>query len=222
MRLTTAFAVAAALATGVVAAAPTIGQPAPAFTAVDSKGATVSLADFKGKFVVLEWTNDGCPFVQKHYSGGADGNMQRLQRKARDKGAVWLSVISSAPGKQGHVSGEQADALSEQRGAVPTHVLLDESGEVGRLYEAKTTPHMFIVDPEGTLIYAGGIDSIPSADVDDIPKATPYVELALTQAMAGEPVRHPLTKPYGCSIKYWVIPNLSGPELDVAPGLRSA
>jgi peroxiredoxin len=202
MRLSSAFAVAAALAAGAAAAASSIGQPAPDFSVVDSKGATVSLSDFKGKFVVLEWTNDGCPFVKKHYQGDAAGNMQTLQRQARDKGAVWLSVISSAPGKQGNVDGEQADALSAQRKATPTHVLLDASGDVGRLYEAKTTPHMFIVGPDGNLVYAGGIDSIPSADVEDVAKATPYVELALAQAMAGEPVGHPLTKPYGCSIKY--------------------
>lgn len=202
MRLTSALAVAAVLATGAAAAAPTVGRPAPTFSVIDSTGATVSLADFKGKFVVLEWTNDGCPFVQKHYHGNSGGNMQALQQQVRDQGAVWLSVISSAPGKQGHVSGAQADQLSERRGATPTHVLLDASGDVGRLYAAKTTPHMFIVDPEGILIYAGGIDSIPSADVEDISKATPYVELALAQAMAGEPVGHPLTKPYGCSVKY--------------------
>lgn len=198
MRLTSALAVAAALATGAAAAAPTVGKPAPGFTATDSKGAAVALSDFKGRFVVLEWTNDGCPFVQKHYKG----NMQALQQQARDQDVAWLSVISSAPGKQGHVSGAQADALSESRGAVPTHVLLDESGDVGRLYEAKTTPHMFIVDPEGTLVYAGGIDSIPSADADDIDKATPYVELALAQAIAGEPIEHAVTRPYGCSVKY--------------------
>jgi hypothetical protein len=186
MRLTTAFAVAATLATAAASAAPTVGQP-------------VSLQDYKGKFVVLEWTNDGCPFVKKHYDSG---NMQSLQKDAASNGAVWLSVISSAPGKQGHVSGAQADELSRSRKAQPAHVLLDESGDVGRLYEAKTTPHMFIVDPAGTLVYAGGIDSIPSADPDDIPKATPYVQLALAEAMAGKPVSQAVTKPYGCAVKY--------------------
>jgi hypothetical protein len=199
MRLTTAFAVAATLATAAASAAPTVGQPAPGFSAVDSSGKTVSLQDYKGKFVVLEWTNDGCPFVKKHYDSG---NMQSLQKDAASNGAVWLSVISSAPGKQGHVSGAQADELSRSRKAQPAHVLLDESGDVGRLYEAKTTPHMFIVDPAGTLVYAGGIDSIPSADPDDIPKATPYVQLALAEAMAGKPVSQAVTKPYGCAVKY--------------------
>ncbi|HEY0973931.1 MAG TPA: redoxin domain-containing protein [Solimonas sp.] len=179
-------------------AAPKIGQPAPAFEVRSSAGNTVKLADFKGKFVVLEWTNDGCPFVQKHYHG----NMQSLQKGATEKGAVWLSVISSAPGKQGHVSAAQADELSRSRKAAPTAVLLDESGDVGRLYEAKTTPHMFIVDPQGTLVYAGGIDSIPSADPDDIPKAKAYVRVALDEAMSGKTVGEPLTKPYGCSVKY--------------------
>jgi hypothetical protein len=199
MRLTTAFAVAATLATAAAGAAPTVGQPAPGFSAVDSSGKTVSLQDYKGKFVVLEWTNDGCPFVKKHYDSG---NMQSLQKDAASNGAVWLSVISSAPGKQGHVSGAQADELSRSRNAQPAHVLLDESGDVGRLYEAKTTPHMFIVDPAGTLVYAGGIDSIPSADPADIPKATPYVQLALAEAIAGKPVSQAVTKPYGCAVKY--------------------
>lgn len=200
MRLTSALAVAAALATSIVSAAPSVGQPAPAFSAKNSKGETVNLADFKGKFVVLEWTNDGCPFVKKHYN--AAGNMQSLQGEAAEQGAVWLSVISSAPGKQGHVSGAQADALTAQRKAQPAHVLLDESGDVGRLYDAKTTPHMFIVDPEGKLVYAGGIDSIPSPDVEDIAKATPYVKLALAEATSGKPVTQAVTKPYGCAVKY--------------------
>ncbi len=199
MRLTSAFAVAAALATAAASAAPTVGQQAPTFSAVDSSGQTVNLQDLKGKFVVLEWTNDGCPFVKKHYDSG---NMQSLQKQAAADGAVWLSVVSSAPGKQGYVSGAQADELSTSRNAQPTHVLLDPSGDVGRLYEAKTTPHMFIVDPEGTLVYAGGIDSIPSADPADIPKATPYVQVALAEAIAGKPVTQAVTKPYGCAVKY--------------------
>lgn len=199
MRIATLFALATVLGIGSAAAAPSVGQPSPSFSATDSSGKTVSLSDFKGKFVVLEWTNDGCPFVKKHYGSG---NMQSLQKQATNDGAVWLSVISSAPGKQGHVDGAQADALTREREAHPTRVLLDPSGDVGRLYGAKTTPHMFIVDPEGTLIYAGGIDSIASSDPADIPKAKPYVKTALAEAMGGKPISEPVTKPYGCNVKY--------------------
>lgn len=194
-----AFAIAAALVAGTATAAPSVGQPSPAFSATSSNGNTVSLSDFQGKFVVLEWTNDGCPFVKKHYSSG---NMQSLQQQATDDGAVWLSVISSAPGKQGHVDAAQADELTKTRGAHPAHVLLDPSGDIGRLYGAKTTPHMFIVDPKGTLVYAGGIDSIASSDPADIAKAKPYVKTALAEAMGGKPISEPITKPYGCNVKY--------------------
>jgi peroxiredoxin len=180
------------------AAAAKVGEPAPAFSVADSNGKTVSLADYKGKYVVLEWTNHECPFVKKHYSG----NMQAQQKEFTGKGVVWLSVISSAPGKQGHVDGAKANELSKSRNAAPTAVLLDEKGEVGRLYGAKTTPHMFIVDPEGKLIYAGGIDSIDTADEEDLPKATQYVRVALNEAMAGKPVSQAKTKNYGCSVKY--------------------
>jgi peroxiredoxin len=199
MRFPIALALTAALFAGSAWAAPKVGQPAPAFTATDSRGNSVSLAEQRGKFVVLEWTNDGCPFVQKHYRSG---NMQALQQAARADGAVWLTVISSAPGKQGHVTGAAADALTEAHKASPTAVLLDESGTVGRAYDARTTPQMFIVDPQGTLIYAGGIDSIPSADTEDIARAKPYVRTALAEAMAGKPVTDAVTKPYGCSVKY--------------------
>jgi len=180
------------------AAAAKVGEPAPAFSVADSNGKTVSLADYKGKYVVLEWTNHECPFVKKHYSG----NMQAQQKEFTGKGVVWLSVISSAPAKQGHVDGAKANELSKSRNAAPTAVLLDEKGEVGRLYGAKTTPHMFIVDPEGKLIYAGGIDSIDTADEEDLPKATQYVRVALNEAMAGKPVSQAKTKNYGCSVKY--------------------
>ncbi len=193
-----AVATALTLGIGSVTAAPKVGEPAPGFAATDSHGKSVELADYRGKVVVLEWTNDGCPFVQKHYQG----NMQGLQRTAAEEGAVWLSVISSAPGKQGHVSGAQADALTTERGAAPTAVLLDETGAVGRLYGAQTTPHMFIIDPAGTLIYAGGIDSIASADAADIAKARPHLQIALNEALADKPISQPLTKPYGCSVKY--------------------
>jgi peroxiredoxin len=194
----TLFAAALLACAGAASAAPTVGAPAPDFTLPGADGKTYSLSAQKGKYVVLEWTNHDCPFVKKHYSG----NMQALQKDAADKGVVWLSVISSAPGKQGHVDAARATALTESRGAAPTAVLLDPSGEVGRKYDAKTTPHMFVVAPDGTLVYMGGIDSIPSSDVADIAKATPYVKVALAEAMAGKPVSNASTKPYGCSVKY--------------------
>lgn len=180
-------------------AGPTVGQPAPAFTAVDSHGKTVSLADFKGRPVVLEWSNDGCPFVQKHYKSG---NMQALQKAYTARNVAWLTVLSSAPGKQGHVDGAGADRLSSERGAVPTAVLLDASGALGKRYDAKTTPHLFVIDGNGVLAYAGAIDSIPSADAEDVAKATPYLQQALDAVLAGKPVAQPATPPYGCSIKY--------------------
>lgn len=180
-------------------AGPTVGQPAPAFSAVDASGKTVQLADYKGRPVVLEWTNDGCPFVKKHYDSG---NMQALQKTYTARNVAWLTVISSAPGKQGHADGAKAQKLSADRGAAPTAVLLDESGTVGRLYDAKTTPHLFVIDAAGTLVYAGAIDSEPSGDPADIPNAVPYVKNALDEVLAGKPVTAAKTKPYGCSIKY--------------------
>lgn len=184
---------------GTSLAMPTVGQAAPDFTATDSKGAAHSLSDYRGKIVVLEWTNHDCPYVRKHYGSG---NMQALQQHATAQGVVWLSVISSAPGKQGYVDGKEADALTAQRGASPTAVLLDPEGEIGRLYGARTTPHMFIVDGEGTLRYMGGIDSIASSDTADIATATPYVKVALSELAAGKAVSDAVTRPYGCSIKY--------------------
>jgi AhpC/TSA family len=183
----------------VAAAAPQIGQPAPAFTSTDSKGTSVSLNQYRGKTVVLEWTNADCPYTRKHYTSG---NMQGVQALAQKNGVVWLTVISSAPGKQGYVNGPAADALTTSRGASPTAVLLDPSGAVGRLYGAKTTPHMFVIDKNGTLQYMGGIDSLATAEVDDIPKAEPYLKEAMLAVTQGAPVAHPVTKPYGCSIKY--------------------
>ena len=176
-----------------------IGQPAPDFTSKDSKGANRRLSDFRGKPVVLEWTNADCPYTRKHYSSG---NMQSVQKLAQKDGVVWLTVISSAPGKQGYVNGPAADALTQSRGAAPTAVLLDPSGTVGRLYRAKTTPHMFVIDPAGNLQYMGGIDSIATADVADIPKAEPYLKEALVAVVENKPVTHAVSKPYGCSIKY--------------------
>ncbi len=148
---------------------------------------------------MLEWTNDGCPFARKWYGSGA---MQSLQRDATARGAVWLSVISSAPGEQGNVTGTQADALTAQRHAAPTHVLLDPSGTLGHLYRATTTPDIFVVAPSGTLAYAGGADSVVSADPADLARAEPTGREAVMTVLAGQPVAHPVTRPYGCSVKY--------------------
>ena len=193
------FALAALMFASAAAAAPKIGEPAPGFSLQGSDGKAHALADYKGKYVVLEWTNDGCPFVRKHYGSGT---MQALQKDETRKGVAWLTIVSSAPGKEGFVDAAQANALTKARGAAPTAVLLDPTGEVGHKYEARTTPHMFIVAPDGKLIYMGGIDSIASADAEDIPKATPYVKVALSEAMAGKAVTNAVTKPYGCSVKY--------------------
>lgn len=175
------------------------GEPAPEFSLTDSKGATRKLSDFRGKLVVLEWLNHECPFVKKHYEGE---NMQNLQKEYTGKGIIWLSIISSAPGKQGHRTGPQADADTKDKNAVPTAVLLDHAGEVGKQYGAKTTPEIFIIDREGRVIYAGAIDSVKSTDPKDLAKAESYVRLALEAALAGQPVSTPQTEPYGCSVKY--------------------
>src|SRR3984957_7192496 len=180
-------------------AAPQIGQPAPDFTATDSQGTSHSLSQMRGKIVVLEWTNADCPNTRKHYPSG---NMQSVQTLARENGVIWLSVISSAPGKQGYVDGPAADALTQSRGAAPTAVLLDPTGTLGRLYGAKTTPHMFVIDKNGALQYMGGIDSIATADVGDIRNAEPYLKEAMLAVVQGSPVAHPVTRPYGCSVKY--------------------
>ena len=179
--------------------APQIGAPAPDFTATDSKGNSIHLSQYHGKTVVLEWTNAECPYTRKHYTSG---NMQGFQTLAQKTGIVWLTVISSAPGKQGYVDGPAADALTQARGAVPTAVLLDPSGTVGRLYGAKTTPHMFVIDKNGALQYMGGIDSIATTDVSDIAHAEPYLKEAMLAVAQGSPVALPVTRPYGCSIKY--------------------
>jgi hypothetical protein len=176
-----------------------IGQPAPDFTATDSKGSAVSLRELRGKIVVLEWTNADCPYTRKHYSSG---NMQGIQALAQKDGVVWLSVISSAPGKQGYVDGPAADALTHARGAAPSSVLLDPQGTLGRLYGAKTTPHMFVIDKNGALQYMGGIDSLATADAGDIPSAEPYLKEAMLAVVQGSPVAHAVTRPYGCSVKY--------------------
>ena len=190
---------AASLMTAAHAQTAKVGQPAPGFEATTADGATVRLSDFAGEAVVLEWTNDGCPFVQKHY---ATKNMQNLQKRMTADGTVWLSVISSAPGEQGHADGARANALTAERDAAPTHVLLDEDGSLGRLYGARTTPHMYVIDAEGVLRYAGAIDTIPSANADDVPRADNYVEAALRAVKAGGDVTVRQTQPYGCSVKY--------------------
>lgn len=194
-----AIALAVSFAAAPLAAEPTIGKPAPDFTGVDGDGKPVKLSDFRGKLVVLEWTNHGCPYVRKHY--GAD-NMQKTQKAARADGAVWLSIISSAPGNQGHVNGAEANKLTAERGAQPSRVLLDPQGRIGRLYDARVTPHMFIVGKDGNLLYMGGIDSIPSWRTDDIAKAKNFVLAALGEIKAGKPVTDHATRAYGCTIHY--------------------
>lgn len=182
-----------------VAAAPVVGQPAPDFEAVDAHGKAFKLSDLKGKNVVLEWTNHQCPFVLKHYESG---NMQKVQKKAVDDGAVWVSIISSAPGRQGHVSDAEALKISAERGAYPTTIIRDESGTIGHLYEAKTTPHMFVINAEGVLVYAGAIDSNSSPRAATIEGATNYVVAALDDLKAGNAVGTAQSAPYGCSVKY--------------------
>lgn len=198
-RAAAAIAFTGVLMTATAHANPEIGKPAPAFTAVDSNGKTHNLSDFRGKTVVLEWTNHECPYVVKHYS---TNNMQGLQKAAASDGVVWLSVISSAKGEQGHVSGEKANELTKERNAAPTAVLIDEAGTIGRAYEARTTPHMFVINAEGTLAYMGGIDDRPTANKADVEGATNYVKLALDSIKEGKPVEQAVTRPYGCSIKY--------------------
>jgi hypothetical protein len=182
-----------------LAFAARVGEPAPNFTAIDTNGQTHRLSDYAGKFVVLEWHNRGCPYTQKHYN---TGNMENLQREWTGRGVIWLTVISSAPGKQGFVTASDENAYIKQVNAAPTAVLLDASGTLGHLYDAKTTPHMFIINPQGTLIYNGAIDDKPTADRSDITGAKNYVSAALGEALAGKPVTTPSTRPYGCSVKY--------------------
>ncbi|MFZ5528493.1 MAG: redoxin domain-containing protein [Pseudomonadota bacterium] len=180
-------------------AAADIGQAAPAFTAQGADGKPVNLADYKGKTVVLEWTNHDCPFVKKHYDSG---NIPALQKDASAKGIVWLQVISSAPGQQGQVDGATALKLNTSRQAQPAGTVLDPQGTVGKLYGAQTTPHIFIIDAQGKLAYKGGIDSIPSSNQADIAKADKYVVNALTAISSGQKVAQASTRPYGCSVKY--------------------
>jgi len=187
------------LITSPALADPVVGEQAPTFTGTDSNGKQVSLADYKGKTVVLEWSNHECPFVRKHYESN---NMQNLQKQAAKDGVIWLTILSSAPGKQGNVDGAGANAQTEARGAAPAAVLLDPSGEIGRLYQAKSTPQMYVIDPNGVLVYMGAIDDIPSTDKEDVAKATNYVTTALEAVKAGKAVPTGVTAAYGCSIKY--------------------
>lgn len=182
-----------------VHAAVEIGKPAPDFQAVDVDGDSVRLSDLKGKKVVLEWTNHLCPYVQKHYGSG---NMQATQEAARAQGVEWISIVSSAPGLQGHTDAQEARAILEETGASPSAKILDESGEIGKLYGAKTTPHMFVIDESGTLVYAGAIDNKSSPNPATIDGAENYVLSALADLEAGHAVKTPLTAPYGCAVKY--------------------
>ena len=176
-----------------------VGEKAPDFQVQDINGKVQKLSDYKGKYVVLEWMNEGCPFVKKHYESG---NMQKLQKEYSGKNVAWLTVVSSKKGKQGHWTAEQAKAKLAEWKMSPTAVLLDEDGKMGKAYSAKVTPHMYVINPEGSLIYNGAIDSNDSSDAADIPTSTNYVDVALKSALKGEPVKVSTTKPYGCGVKY--------------------
>jgi hypothetical protein len=189
------------LAFGVRATAQTalVGQMAPAFTAQDVAGKTVNLADFKGKHVVLEWLNPGCPYVKKHYNSA---NMQGTQKDATGKGLVWLAINSTETGHVDYLAPDKLGAWMKQVNAAATHTLMDTEGKIGKAYGARTTPHLYIIDPQGRLVYAGGIDSIPSASAEDIGKATNYVKTAVTEITGGKSISNAITRPYGCSVKY--------------------
>lgn len=180
-------------------AAATVGQAAPDFSLTDLQGKAVKLSDYRGKYVVLEWVNPGCPFVQKHYNSG---NMPQLQKDAGAQGVVWLAINSTAPEARDFKSPEDLAAWLKEKGAVPSAAMLDREGTVGKAYGAKTTPDMFVIDPKGTLIYAGAIDDKRSADPEDVKTAKNYVKAALEEAQAGKAVSKPTTSPYGCGIKY--------------------
>ena len=180
-------------------AAPDIGAPAPDFTATDINGNEFKLSDHKGKTVVLEWTNHQCPYVMKHYE---TGNMQKTQAAAKEYGVEWVSIVSSAEGLQGNTTAEEAKAILEQQGAIVTTKILDPSGTIGGLYDAKTTPHMYIIDAEGMLVYAGAIDSNPRWFKGSVKSAKNYILAALDNIAAGEPIETPSTRAYGCSVKY--------------------
>jgi peroxiredoxin len=187
------------LAAPLLLSAPKVGELAPDFSATASNGKTYHLADFRGKFVVLEWHNNGCPYTRKHYESG---NMQRLQKEWTAKGVVWFTVISSAPGTQGYMTADAENAYMGKMNAAPTAALLDASGDLGHLYDAKTTPQIVIINPQGTMIYDGAIDDHPTSDASDIPNSKNYVQEALTDALAGRPLATAVSRPYGCSVKY--------------------
>ncbi len=174
-------------------------SPAPDFHGTDSNGRTQTLSQYRGKYIVLEWANKGCPFEQKHY---LSGNMEKLQRQWTTKGVVWLSILSSAPGQQGNVTPAEENAYLATMHAAPTAAILDPTGAIGHLYEAKTTPHIFVIDPTGKVIYQGAIDDRPSPDPETLSSAHNYLNEALEASMAGRPVPTPVTRPYGCSVKY--------------------
>lgn len=198
--MTAAMALGASLLVNAQAhAAPTVGQKAPDFVAVDTHGQRHQLSDFAGKYVVLEWTNPGCPFVRKHYGSG---NMPATQKAATARGVVWLAINSTERAASDYLPPAELAAWMKAQSAAPTAVLMDEDGIVGQAYGARTTPHLFIIDPKGMLVYAGGIDSIASARPEDIKLATNYVSQALGDAFGGRPISAASTKPYGCAIKY--------------------
>ncbi|MEN3370490.1 MAG: hypothetical protein V7609_2633 [Verrucomicrobiota bacterium] len=178
---------------------PPVGSTAPDFSVTDSKNRPQSLSQYKGKTVVLEWFNPECPFVKKHYGSG---NMQKLQEEFTGKGVVWLTIDSSAPGLEGNLTAEQAEKKIAEWKTKQTALLLDPDGKAGRTYGAKNTPHMFVINPEGKIIYEGAIDSKPSANPADIAGSTNYVKVALDESLGGKPVSNATTKPYGCSVKY--------------------
>ena len=195
----TLLAAAVAVFTMSAQSAPAVGQAAPDFTLTDVNGKTVKLSDFRGKHVVLEWTNPGCPYVRKHYNSG---NMPATQKEAVDKGVVWLSINSTNKASSDYMEAANLVAWQKERKSQPTALLLDEEGATGQAYGARTTPHMYIVNPQGQLIYAGGIDSIASSNPEDIKKAVNYVRQGLNEALAGKPLTAAVTRPYGCSIHY--------------------
>jgi len=185
--------------TSALFSAAKVGEAAPQFTATASDGKSYRLADYRGKYVVLEWHNNGCPYVGKHYKSG---NMQRLQKEWTGRGVAWFTILSSAPGQQGYVTASEENEYVRKMQAAPTAALLDPTGQVGHLYDAKTSPQMIVINPQGAVIYDGAIDDKPTTDLEDVPGATNYVSLALEQAMGGKQVATTTTRPYGCSVKY--------------------
>ncbi len=198
-RLVSTISVAVLMLASASSFAVKVGDPAPDFTGTDSNGKTQSLSEYRGKYVVLEWSNRDCPFTRKHYESG---NMQSLQKEWTAKGVVWLTILSSAPGQQGYVTASEENAQIAKVHAAPTAAILDPKGTIGHEYDAKTTPNMFVINPAGKLIYAGAIDDHPTPDVSDIKVSKNYVSEALRQAMAGGVVATSYTRPYGCSVKY--------------------